>query len=417
MKKIARNFLAGMVALGLAGCAVITPQPQASQKPAPTAPKLKGPTWKPETLLAWPKGYTGGPVAYDMATGAKQFELPMGRADALGMLYFAALTDNDETRIKTYTLHDGKEVGSATMKGTWEVSGVSFNGKFVAVTRQPNEDERQAWTKQNTWRTNVRILDAHDGQMKHTLNLDGSFDVETISGDGHHLFLLEHLPAIKPDHYNVRLFDLQAERMNEYPLREKGNDEVMAGYAHDVVASTDGEWLMTLYLNSNKKEAFVHALLLNIQYPVCIDLPSDNGDLNVLQEYRLVLSADNKRLYAANAALGVVVEIALNAGSDPLYQVLHTTTFDGLTPGAGNPSLFTHSAFSADGKTLYFTSNNRAWAYDIAAHKVTTLPAEGALFGIGLSGDGQRLLINREQSLLVFDATSGAALSFPVASR
>ena len=433
MNKIIRNALASGVALALAGCAIVAPRLQVPQQAAPVAasintqpaqvaePKPNGATWKPELFLAWPKGYTSGPVAYDMTTGAQQFALPAGRADALGKLYFGALLGSDETTIKTYTLHDGHGVGTLTLKGQWGVVGVSANGLWVAVARMPSADEWVAWTKQRKWQTDVQVIDTNNNQVKHTLKLDGNFEVETISNDGQSLFLLEHLPAANAnphnDAYNVRLFNLWTERMNEYPLRQKGSDEVMAGYAHDVVASTDGEWLMTLYLNSTKKEAFIHALLLNYQFPVCIDLPSGDGDVKVLREYRLRMSADNKRLYAANAALGVVVEIGLDDSTYPPYQVLHIASFDAVKLEAGTRSLYTHSAWSVDGKTLYFTSADRTWAYDTAARKVTGLAVTGDLNGIGTSSDGQRVIVARENAVVVLDAVSGTMLNFPVAAR
>ena len=420
-----------IVAVALSGCAsmVTLPPPQAAPAAKAIQPALSqsapavisatpaGPTWASELVVAWPKGYTGGPVGYDMANGAKRFELPLGRADALNKLYFAALVDKDSTRVKTYTLHDGAEVGSITLPGRWDVAGLSPNGLYVALAQIGTPDEQQNWIKQNTWQTHLRVLDMKRQQVKHTLDLDGNFVVEAISNDGHSLFMLENLPVAKPDHYNVRQFDLWTERMNEYPLREKGNEEVMAGYAWDALASGDGEWLMTLYLNNNKKEAFVHALHLDYQLTVCIDLPSGDGDLERLKEYRLTLSADGKRLYAANAALGTMLDIALDDTTYPPYQIVYTTHFTPVTTPVGNPSLFTHSAFSPDGKTLYFTSANTAWSYNIDTQQVSRLPVEGALFGIGTSADGQRVYVNREQQLLPFDVVTGTALRFPNAAR
>ena len=414
MMRYSQIAIAGITMLTLAGCAIAPPFP--TQKGVPAQPAINPASARlvkatpassgaSELVLAWPKGYTGGPIAYDSATGARRFTLPPGRADALGKLYFAAHAGTDTTDIKTYTLHDGVAIGSLTLSGAWEVSGVSPNGLYVAATQVSTADERQTWIKQNVWKTRVQIIDAGQQQVKHAINLDGNFEVETISNDGHSLFLLERLPAAKPDHYNVRQFDLWTERMNEYPLREKGNDEVMTGYAWDSVASHDGEWLMTLYLNSSKKEAFVHALHLNYLLTVCIDLPSGDGNLDALKEYRLTLSADSKTLYAANAALGVVTEVALDAeiSTYPPYQVVRTTHFTPSEMGIGNPSLFTHSVFSPDGKTLYFTSANKAWAYDMRAHRVTRLPVEGALFGITVSADGQRVYVNQENALRTVD--------------
>ena len=83
----------------------------------------------------------------------------------------------------------------------------------------------------------------------------------------------------------------------------------MTGTAGGQVASPDGRWLLTLYLNTKEHKAFVHALNLRAAYAACIDLPSDRS-LSALRDYALALAPDGG-VYATNAALGVVTHIDL----------------------------------------------------------------------------------------------------------
>ena len=108
----------------------------------------------------------------------------------------------------------------------------------------------------------------------HRLELRGDFEVETVSRDGKRLFLIEHLPSAGSPRYSVRLFDLSHDRLASKPLRGEGEPSVMAGLAWSGVGSPDGRWLLTLYLNTGRNVAFVHALDLVRSSPLCIFLPS-----------------------------------------------------------------------------------------------------------------------------------------------
>ena len=95
--------------------------------------------------------------------------------------------------------------------GRWQLAGVSPNGRFAALARQP-ADKRH---------TGVVVVNMAARRVLHRLDLRGDFEVETVSRDGKRLFLIEHLPESGPPRYLVRLFDLSHDRLASKPLRGK----------------------------------------------------------------------------------------------------------------------------------------------------------------------------------------------------
>ena len=318
------------------------------------------------------------------------------------------------TRLDAFDSGTGNLERSFVLDGDWALSGVSPSGRWLALTRiapplrlPPSErgegEGGQAWAKAGQWKTDVQIVDADSGQVVHVLNLDGNFEVETISADGKSLFLVQHLPAVNPDHYLIRLYDLSKEQLLVDPLRAKGADEVMAGLAWDGIASPDGRWLLTLYLSTRRNVAFIHTLNLHDKYPACIDLPSGSGEFDLLKHYTVALSPDGQKVYATNPVLGVVAEISLNQ-----LKVTRAVTFDAgiMTKYAPHSS---RSLVSKDGRALYFSSGPVLWRYDIASRTVSAPHAVSApIVGLGLSSDDQQLYVASEGGrLITFDVARG----------
>jgi YVTN family beta-propeller protein len=175
----------------------------------------------------------------------------------------------------------------------------------------------------------------------------------------------------------------------------------MAGYAASAVGSPDGRWLLTLYLNTARRMAFVHALDLETSKPTCIFLPG-NGPFERLRGYTLTLSPDGRTLYAANTALGVLSVIDLAA-----RKVVRTVGFaGGERPGAGPPLTGT---ISRSGRMLYFSGGRDLWAYD-AAYGVVRGPYRtgGRLSGFGFGlGDRQVHALRTDGRMLTLDAATG----------
>lgn len=384
----------------------------------------------PNVFLAWPQGPTGGAVAYDLGTGGQRFTLPKGKASADGARYFAAepltspvaMTKLSDFALSGMLVQPGSLNGLHTIRGHWDLSAVSQNGQVVVLTRAPGVAEKQTWAKTGKWQTEILVFDTTTYQTKHTLKLDGNFEVEAISADGASLFLVEHLPAAKPDHYIIRWYDLSREQLVADPLRSKTADEIMTGYAWGGVASTDGEWLFTLYLSTDRKIAFIHMLNLNERFTVCVDLSSvgrsGKGDFNALKGYTLAYSPKRKTVYAMNPRLGIVAEVKLgdyklNGGKFVANKVVNFKPDESLKQASLNAPQVSHTALSPDENTLFFAQGRTAYAFDAQRGVVKqTYRSDAPIIGLAPSWDGARILLAQEAApLLTFDVNSGQAVA------
>lgn len=335
----------------------------------------------PELLLARPAGPAGPLVAYALADGRERFRLPAGMLSADARRFVAVESDLLSRRATVYDLPAGAPAARFGVRDL-ELGGVSPNGLWAVFTR--------ARPGSAGWTTRFEVVETGSGQPAHILELAGRFELDAFSADGQSLFLIEHLPADAPDHYVIRRFDLSGEGLLADPVRSKGAEEIMAGYAWEGRPTPDGRWLLTLYLNTRRNTAFVHALDVVNKFPVCITLPSGEGDLARLKYYTLAPHPDGQRLFAANAALGVVAEVSLID-----FQVVNTVTFPPKTQPAlpADPERSLAGSLSApDGKTLYFTNGWDIWAYAVDAGRVSEpFSASAPITGLALDRAGTRL--------------------------
>jgi hypothetical protein len=212
----------------------------------------------------------------------------------------------------------------------------------------------------------------------------------------------------------IRLYDLAAAKLQPDPLRSKTADEVMTGLAWGGLASPDGRWLLTLYLNTARDVAFIHALDLENKSPICIDLPSGSGDMTQLKHYTLALAPHGQTVYAANTALGIIAEVSLTS-----FNVVRTAKFPAASPTAVTAQTTfeiptNYSAMSQDGNYFYFSSGWDIWGYDTQSKQVAGPYLSGLpIRGLGLSQDQQQLYIALEgQTPRVIDLKDGQELSF-----
>jgi hypothetical protein len=338
-----------------------------------------------------PQGPGGELVAYNTATRRPRFALPPGTASADGHSYYSAARAPGGTRLTRFEVSTGEPTETWLLTGRWGLAAVSPSGRRIALIAYRHG------------RTIVQVFDRRSGRAVHVLRLRGSFEVETVSGDGKRLFLIEHLAHRR---YNVRQYDLSRERLVASPLRAAGV-KIMAGYAWSGVASPDGHWLLTLYLSTARREAFVHSLDLERSLPACIALPSGSGSFANLKQYSLTLTPDGTRLFAANPALGVVAELDL-VGS----RVRDVARFrPALQEAATRAS--TLSTISRNGRTLYFSAGRDLWAYDSAYRRVRGPYATyGKVVGVGYgAGDRRVFAVRRDGRMLAFDAATGGRLA------
>lgn len=179
-----------------------------------------------------------------------------------------------------------EQTGAYGLGGAWKLEGISANGRWVGLTRPG---------------TKIRVLDSETGTISEEIELSGDFVVETISVGGDFLFLQQNFVD---GTYAVRGYDLVRNQMLPGSLGTKGETVKMQGRAGQVVASPDGKWLLTLYVDTRSSSAFVHALNLVDKIPVCIVLPPCEGDCDEsdLGQWTLELRSDGRTLVATHPA-------------------------------------------------------------------------------------------------------------------
>ena len=274
------------------------------------------------------------PLAAALIEAPRAYELPGGIHAADGRTYFAV----KDRKLLRFSTQNGRVTRTYPLRGDWALSGVSSNGGWVALQRPG---------------TRILVIDATRGQTRE-LTLRGNFRVETISTAGDFLFLQQNFVD---GGYAVRGYDLAAGQLLPGSLGRKGETVEMQGLAGQVLASPDGRWLLTLYVNTQTNTAFVHALNLIERIAICINVPPCTKCApEALKRWGLALAPDGRTLFAANPALGRVATIDL-----PSYRVITESHF---RPSPGGP---THAKVSKDGSKLVFTNGSATWSFDPSA--------------------------------------------------
>ena len=204
---------------------------------------------------------------------------PSGRLQAADGRSSFAIVDGDLRRFSAQT---GKMTRTYPLSGAWQLTGISATGAWVALQRA---------------KTEVLVLDTKRGTIAHRLRLRGNFRVEAVSAAGDFLFLQQNFVD---GSYAVRGYDLAAGQLLPGSLGRKGQTVRMQGDAGQVVASPDGRWLLTVYVETTMNTAFVHALNLIERLAICIPLPpcKQCG----ADDWTLALAADRRTLRATNAS-------------------------------------------------------------------------------------------------------------------
>ena len=209
------------------------------------------------------------------------------------------------------------------------------------------------------------------------------------------MFLIEPRPG---GHYLVRNYDLVRDELIPGAVIDKLEGEwQMQGEPVARAVPAAGPWVYTLY---RKDEGpFVHAL--NTEgFALCIDLPAAaRSGPAAASEWGLTLFPGDQKLYAANPALGLVVEIGV--GDDP--GIRRTARLPRGAIGAA-PRL----AVAPDGGTLYVPTARGVVAVDTVTLKVRrTLLRGHRVSAVVASG---RRLYAQDGAVVTLDAVSGTVL-------
>ena len=293
----------------------------------------------------------------------------------------------DETEVTALEPASGAQLWSRMAPGVLEVKVVSPDARLVALGSPAAEYPRGRSS------TTLVVVGA-DGAPARTIELDGNYEPEAFSTDGHNLFVVQYLPPLAPTSYRVRRLDLQTGEVTGVYSADAHLQKAMQGTARIQAASPDGRRLYTLYTlqAGGTTRAFVHVLSLDELWAHCIDLPAD---VQVADESSFAISVapDGGRLYVADASSDRVLEVDTES-----LQVRRTVPTD-----LGEHRGVAQAANATDG-TLYVGRGTRLLALDGAELTPSrSWDLDGRITGIQPAADGRRVYVGMRDEIVILD--------------
>ena len=344
------------------------------------------------------KGNSERLAIIDGTSGVRERELPPGvTSPDWSTLYVAEQNDN-KTRIRALDIDSGQTLRETSLDGSYSLAmitpdsvmgGLSPDGRWLALTAVA--DRRQ---------TQFAVLDTAFKQTPKLVTLEGYFMFDGLNNNGSSLFLTESLGDDPSAKYHVRRYDLAHGALDPNVIVDKlDGSQIMSGVRQTAVASKNGSWLYSLYLNSDHGP-FIHALPINeveqVGVAFCIDLPTESKNNSAKQSrWSLLMDADMRTLFAVNGALGLVVEYNV---LDGLPQMLRTRSLFDMPDTASTLTALSDSAANSvaalapNGKTMYALGQRGLLAIDMQSLTLRgRFLRDWALDGVAISPDSARL--------------------------
>lgn len=370
------RLLAAALVLTTAACASDT-EPAATPANAPAVP----------AAIAW--GLVGDTaVALVAADGTTRLVASPAVATPDGRTVVRADTVGDRTTVRWLDGRTGVPDAVVNVPGHFRPAVVAADGHAVALVdgdvTTPTRDPRLI----APGRDSTTIAIAHrDGRATTVDTMAANVVPEAFTGWGG-LALVEYLPAIAPERYRVRIYDVEQRGVSlPSSWTEKGVtvDEEMRGYQRTHAAASDGTALYTLYSQpvGGAGHAFVHALSLEIAGVYCLDLPESAG----LGSHpgAVALSPDNRTLYVLSAT-GALVEVAVGQVAQTAPTV--TRQLD-LGVDADRPT----PVLAVDDTTVHAIVGTTLLTVDRATARITArAPLDGTVTALRATPDGLQLV-------------------------
>lgn len=259
-----------------------------------------------------------------------------------GQARYVTIPAGADTVVARVDAQGGRIGASLLLPRTFTIPAVAYDGSASGLSGDGHTlvliEPRASFPRAET---RLAVLQTRPLLWRTTITLPGDFSFDAVSPDGSSLYLIQYTSALDPTKYNVRVYDLDSNRLIKAPIvdpHERG--EKMRGQPLTRAASSDGRWAYTLYDGAGKTP-FVHALDTSNRTARCIDLDAlagtdltrlrlkldaRHGLLSVTREARPALNVDLATfqvrppstgtsgfpwLLAAVLALGVVVIAAV----------------------------------------------------------------------------------------------------------
>ena len=318
--------------------------------------------------------------------------LPAGQPAVGWRSLYTATPSATATTLARIDVTSGRTLGSLRLPGRWTLPATVIGGAPDAATA---DGRTIVLVRAGARDTRFALVDASLRRPARTITLPGRFAFDAIAPDARRMFLIEPRPG---GHYLVRNYDLVRDELMPGPVIDKLEGEwQMEGQPVARAVPAAGQWVYTLY---RKHEGpFVHAL--NTEgFALCLDLPpAARSGPAAAGEWGLALAPGDHTLYAANPALGLVVEVGV--GDNP--GIRRTARIPRGAIGAA-PRL----AVAADGRTLYVPTARGVAAVDTSSLAVRrTLLRGHRVSAVVASG---RRLYAQDGAVVTLDAASGAVL-------
>ena len=265
----------------------------------------------PGALLAVGRAGESDLEVIEAPVGQPVLEMPVGVPDASWRHIFNVRPEGSKTRLQNLVF--GEDTGrELVLDGRWLLptvgleavpAGRSLDDSTIVLVGERTDDSISRFA---VVRAAIPPADAPLTLVR-TVELNGSFEYDAISPDGSILYLVEHLTNATGA-YQVRSAPVATARLDDLVITDKRNiGESMAGAPVTQLRRDDG-MVMTLYVGAD--HPFVHALNTKEKWAVCIDLPANGpSDRDAGDDWGLTQAPDGRAIYAANASLGLVVEI------------------------------------------------------------------------------------------------------------
>ena len=245
--------------------------------------------------------------------------------------------------------------------------------------------------------THLLLVDTSYSKAIRRVDLTGYFQFDAVSNDGLRIYLIQYVSSTE---YYVRFYDVGLKALDPTIIFDKSDGSAaMAGLRLSGVASSDGHWLYSVY-NRQDKGAFVHMLSMDNPIAFCIDLPGSGYSTSADGfHWSLALSRDGSHLYAANGAMGIVVDV--NTGGNGLPSTTRTVHIDstGATSSifaqdvqAKEFGAYDGAVLSPDGRTLVMAgATGVVWLDTATLHAQSRQLTNWTVWGLALSPDGNML--------------------------
>jgi len=284
--------------------------------------------------------------------------------------------------------------------------GLSQNGQWLVVQAFDNNDAGVPSA------THFLVVDTSYKTAAKRIDLPGYFQFDAASNDGNRIYLIEYLSSTN---YRVRVVDVASGRLDPQIVVDKSDgNAAMTGVRLSGVPSPDGHWLYSIYIREHQG-AFIHALNLDGNIAICIDLPgagyagSEDGF-----RWSLALNSAGTRLYAANGATGLVAELDTGNGGPSLIRTAHIA-MPQQSAGIVAPDVEAKSfgasgaVLSPDGQTLVIPAPKGIVWVETASLRVTggQLP-DWTVWSVAMSPNGSTLYAASDGGMIAEMSMSGA---------